>query len=214
MDIAREDGDECFIGHVQYHWQRGKDTTSGYFRYRKQVAVLRAVTAGQLTPSMQSDIIATRAGYTEASLNFLTLAPGQWRVWWEQASTGPVPLSAQQLQDQVARVVPKYQAFLAQFPTPPACAAAPAGDVVRAWAGLGYNRRALNLHRAAVAVVERHGGHMPRSLDELLAATESRYMQRALLRSDGNRHAAAKLLGIDIATLEKKLAEHGLDGRA
>ena len=36
----------------------------------------------------------------------------------------------------------------------------------------------------------------------------------ALLRSDANRHAAAKLLGIDIATLEKKLAEHGLDGRA
>ena len=36
----------------------------------------------------------------------------------------------------------------------------------------------------------------------------------ALLRSDGNRHAAAKLLGIDIARLEKKLAEHGLDGRS
>jgi two-component system response regulator AtoC len=51
------------------------------------------------------------------------------------------------------------------------------------------------------------------SLSELLAATEMRYIQRALLRSDGNRHAAAKLLGIDVATLEKKLAEHGLDGR-
>jgi len=42
---------------------------------------------------------------------------------------------------------------------------------------------------------------------------EARYIQRALLRSDGNRHAAAKTLGIDIATLEKKLAEHGLDSR-
>jgi excinuclease ABC subunit A len=38
-------------------------------------------------------------------------------------------------------------------------------------------------------------------------------IQRAMIRSDGNRHAAAKLLGIDIATLEKKLADHGLDGR-
>jgi signal transduction histidine kinase len=73
---------------------------------QQQVAVVRAVAAGQLTAAMQSDIIATRAGYTEASLAFLSLAPGPWRVWWEQASTGPVPLTAQQLQDQVARAVP------------------------------------------------------------------------------------------------------------
>ncbi len=52
------------------------------------------------------------------------------------------------------------------------------------------------------------------SLPDLLVKAEGRYLQRALARSDGNRHAAAKLLGIDIATLEKKLAEHGLDGRA
>jgi len=52
------------------------------------------------------------------------------------------------------------------------------------------------------------------SLPDLLVKAEGRYIQRALVRSDGNRHAAAKLLGIDIATLEKKLAEHGLDGRA
>jgi two-component system response regulator AtoC len=51
------------------------------------------------------------------------------------------------------------------------------------------------------------------TLADLLASTEVRYMQRALLRSDGNRHAAAKMLGIDIARLEKKLAEHGLDVR-
>ncbi len=52
------------------------------------------------------------------------------------------------------------------------------------------------------------------SLPDLLVKAEGRYIQRALVRSDGNRHAAAKLLGIDIATLEKKLAEHGLDARA
>jgi two-component system response regulator AtoC len=51
------------------------------------------------------------------------------------------------------------------------------------------------------------------TLADLLASTESRYIQRSLLRSDGNRHAAAKMLGIDSARLEKKLAEHGLDGR-
>src|SRR4051812_26247706 len=72
-------------------------------------------------------------------------------------------------QTQVSRVVPKYHAFMEQFPSPAACAAAPAGDVVRAWAGLGYNRRALNLHRTAVAVVERHDGRLPESLSDLLA---------------------------------------------
>jgi A/G-specific adenine glycosylase len=72
-------------------------------------------------------------------------------------------------QTQVARVIPKYEAFLDRFPAPAACAAASAGDVVTAWAGLGYNRRALNLHRTAVVVVDRHSGKLPRSLDELLA---------------------------------------------
>jgi A/G-specific adenine glycosylase len=70
-------------------------------------------------------------------------------------------------QTQVARVVPKFSAFLARFPTVAACAAAPVGDVVRLWAGLGYNRRALNLHRAAVACVERFGGVLPSTLKEL-----------------------------------------------
>ena len=72
-------------------------------------------------------------------------------------------------QTQVPRVVGRWEAFLDEFPTPAACAARPAGDVVTAWAGLGYNRRALNLHRCAVAVVERHGGELPESLDDLLA---------------------------------------------
>jgi two-component system response regulator AtoC len=53
-----------------------------------------------------------------------------------------------------------------------------------------------------------------KTLSDVVASTEARYIQRALLRSDGNHHAAAKVLGIDIATLEKKLALHGLDGRA
>ncbi len=69
----------------------------------------------------------------------------------------------------VDRVVGYYHAFLDRYPTPRACAAAPAGDVVRLWAGLGYNRRAVNLHRCAGAVVERHGGALPDDLGELLA---------------------------------------------
>ncbi len=65
-------------------------------------------------------------------------------------------------QTQVDRVVPHYERFLAAFPTPEACAAAGPGAAVRLWSGLGYNRRALNLHRAAETMVAVHGGSVPR----------------------------------------------------
>jgi A/G-specific adenine glycosylase len=64
-------------------------------------------------------------------------------------------------QTQVDRVVPHYERFLTAFPTPDACAAAGPAAVVRIWSGLGYNRRALNLHRAATAMVADHGGAVP-----------------------------------------------------
>ncbi|MGO8872085.1 MAG: A/G-specific adenine glycosylase [Acidimicrobiales bacterium] len=72
-------------------------------------------------------------------------------------------------QTQLARVVAVYLRFLDEFPTAAACAAAPLGDVLRAWHGLGYNRRARNLHGAAAAVVADHGGVVPSRLGALLA---------------------------------------------
>jgi A/G-specific adenine glycosylase len=72
-------------------------------------------------------------------------------------------------QTQVSRVIPKYLAFLERFPTPSVCASASVGAVVDAWAGLGYNRRAVNLHGAAASVVRHHAGRLPSSLPELLA---------------------------------------------
>jgi A/G-specific adenine glycosylase len=72
-------------------------------------------------------------------------------------------------QTQVARVLPKFAPFLERFPTPAECADADVGEVVRAWAGLGYNRRAVSLHAAACVVVERHRGQVPGTLDDLLA---------------------------------------------
>ncbi|MGH2947820.1 MAG: A/G-specific adenine glycosylase, partial [Solirubrobacteraceae bacterium] len=59
-------------------------------------------------------------------------------------------------QTQAARVVPHYEAFLERFPDPGALAAAPAREVLAAWSGLGYNRRALAL-QAAVRVVAARG---------------------------------------------------------
>jgi len=72
-------------------------------------------------------------------------------------------------QTQVERVIPLYERFVAQFPSFGALAAAEAGDVVRAWRGLGYNSRAVRLHALARAVVERHGGTLPRDPDALRA---------------------------------------------
>ena len=59
-------------------------------------------------------------------------------------------------QTQVERVGPRYLDWLERWPTPAALAAASAGEVIRAWQGLGYNRRALALHRAAT-VIAREG---------------------------------------------------------
>ena len=67
-------------------------------------------------------------------------------------------------QTQVARVVPRYEAWLARWPTVEALADASAADVIRAWQGLGYNRRALNLHRAARQVA---ANGWPEDLTEL-----------------------------------------------
>lgn len=72
-------------------------------------------------------------------------------------------------QTQVDRVVPKYLAFLEAFPTLQALADAPAAEVIRLWQGLGYNRRAVNLQRAARTVIEQHGGSFPQSVEGLRA---------------------------------------------
>ncbi len=64
-------------------------------------------------------------------------------------------------QTQVERVVPKFEAFVERFPDFAALARASLGEVLRAWKGLGYNSRAVRLHRLAVCVVETHGGELP-----------------------------------------------------
>jgi len=64
-------------------------------------------------------------------------------------------------QTQVDRVVPKFEAFVARYPDFAALAGASTADVLREWRGLGYNSRAVRLHRLARDVVERHGGMLP-----------------------------------------------------
>jgi len=82
-------------------------------------------------------------------------------------------------QTQVDRVIPRWFAFLAAFPTPHACAEASLGDVLRLWQGLGYPRRARNLHMAAQEVVAL--GEFPSTLTGLLALPGvGNYTARAL----------------------------------
>ena len=72
-------------------------------------------------------------------------------------------------QTPVARVIPRLEQWLARWPTPDALAADSPAEAVRAWDRLGYPRRALALHAAAVAISERHGGIVPDEVDALLA---------------------------------------------
>jgi A/G-specific adenine glycosylase len=111
-------------------------------------------------------------------------------------------------QTQAARVVPYYEAFLARFPTPSALAAAPPRDVLAAWSGLGYNRRALALQAAARVVAATGWPEDLRSLpgvgpytaaavgsfawDRETAAVDTN-VRRVIERWDGAAHAPAAL---------------------
>ena len=91
-----------------------------------------------------------------------------WRR--EDASAWGVFLSeVMSQQTPLARVEPIWCEWMERWPTPAHLAAAAPGEAVRAWGRLGYPRRALRLHEAAQAMVERHGGAVPSSHDELLA---------------------------------------------
>jgi len=72
-------------------------------------------------------------------------------------------------QTQAARAAEAWTAWMTRWPTVASLAVAPLSDILRAWQGLGYNRRGLNLHRAAQAIVERHGAAVPSTVDELEA---------------------------------------------
>jgi A/G-specific adenine glycosylase len=85
-------------------------------------------------------------------------------------------------QTTVEAVLPHYQRFLARFPDVRALARAPRDDVLHAWSGLGYYRRATHLHAAAQVVCERHDGTFPHELDDALALPGiGRYTAGAIL---------------------------------
>ena len=105
-------------------------------------------------------------------------AQGRDLPWRETRDPYAILVSEVMLQQtQVARVVPRYLAFLERWPTVEALAAASPAEVIREWQGLGYNRRALNLHRAARRIA---GEGWPDDLTEL--AGVGRYTADAVSR--------------------------------
>jgi A/G-specific adenine glycosylase len=104
-------------------------------------------------------------------------------------------------QTQVSRVAPRYLQWLERWPTVQALAAASTADVIREWQGLGYNRRAVNLHRAAQHVAE-HG--WPKDLTELPGAGP--YTAAAL----GNFAFSRPLLPVDV-NVRRVLERTGAD---
>lgn len=91
---------------------------------------------------------------------------------WRAEGTTPWEIFLSEVMSQqtpVARVVPTWREWLRRWPTPRDLAAASPGDAVRLWGRLGYPRRALRLREAAVAMVERHDGEVPRAHADLLA---------------------------------------------
>ncbi|WP_431220706.1 A/G-specific adenine glycosylase [Leifsonia xyli] len=112
-------------------------------------------------------------------------------------------------QTPVSRVIPRLEEWLTRWPTPAALAAVPPGEAVRAWQSLGYPRRALWLHAAAVAITEQHDGVVPEDVDALLALPGiGDYTARAVaVFAYGNRHPV-------VDTNIRRVIARAVDGQA
>lgn len=117
-------------------------------------------------------------------------------------------------QTQVRTATPYFERWMARFPTLPSLACAPLGEVLKAWEGLGYYRRARLLHEGAKRVVAEQRGELPTTYNELLklpgigpytaAAVASLAFDEAVLAIDGNvKRVAARLFLIPGEVSEK-----------
>ena len=144
---------------------------------------------------------------------------------WRRADRDPwgVLVSEVMLQQTpVDRVVPAWEAWLLRWPTPADLAREPAGEAVRMWGRLGYPRRALRLHAAATACVERFEGRVPSTYDELrslpgvgdytaAAVLAFAYGRRAVVLDTNVRRVLARLLdGAEHPRPSVTAAERGL----
>jgi A/G-specific adenine glycosylase len=130
---------------------------------------LRAPAGGPPAAAMSPQAAARRGAAHERLLAWYA-AHGRDLPWRHTRDPYAILVSEVMLQQtQVERVLPKYREFLARFPTLAALAAAPTSEVIRAWAPLGYNVRAVRLQQIARQAVTECGGALPETVDGLLA---------------------------------------------
>jgi A/G-specific adenine glycosylase len=116
-------------------------------------------------------------------------------------------------QTSVARVLPKYEAFIDEFPTPGHMAMAPLGDALALWSGLGYPRRCRNLRDTAVVLDRDFDGTMPSTLDELLALPGiGQYTARAILAFAHRQDVA--VVDVNVSRVLSRLEGEPLKARA
>jgi A/G-specific adenine glycosylase len=114
-------------------------------------------------PAVLTDVLARRARVNAALLAWYERSGREGLPWRRRRDPYLTLVSEFMLQQtQVERAIGPFERFVAAWPALPALAAAQRADVVRAWRGLGYNSRAVRLHALAQAVVNGHGGALPR----------------------------------------------------
>jgi A/G-specific adenine glycosylase len=145
-----------------------------------------------------------------------------------RATREPWPILVSEVmaqQTQISRVDEAWVGFMARYPTPAALAAASPAEVLRAWQGLGYNRRAVTLRRAAQTIVERHHSRVPASVDALEAlagvgpytarAVAALAFERPVAAVDTNvRRVLVRVLGMDLRAAELQAVADPLVYRA
>ena len=115
-------------------------------------------------------------------------------------------------QTSVARVLPRYEEFVERFPTPQSLAAAPLGEALALWQGLGYPRRCRNLHAAAVTISTELDGLFPRTLDGLLALPGiGQYTARAVLAF--TRTCDAAVVDTNVSRVLSRIDGHSMNAR-
>lgn len=146
-----------------------------------------------------------------AALNDWFVRTARPLPWRDPATTawGVLVSEFMSQQTQVDRVIPHWLEWMERWPVPSALAREDAGEAVRAWKRLGYPRRALWLHRAAVEIAERHGDEVPANIDALLALTGiGPYTARAVAAfAFGERHPV-------VDTNTRRVIARAVHGRA
>lgn len=142
-------------------------------------------TAEDPVAQAESPFIAPLVGWFDATAR---------RLPWREPDAGPWAILVSEVmlqQTPVNRVLPAFADWMARWPTPSALAVDSPGEAVRMWGKLGYPRRALRLHACSTAMVERHDGTVPSTLEELLALPGiGEYTARAVLAFAFGRRAA------------------------